>query len=209
MDFLKLFEEKIANYTKFKYAVTVDCCTNGIILALAAKKYFNEFHDDVLTLTKYTYLSIPMTLKNYGYKIQFINDKWTKFYEIGNTEIYDAATDFHENMVEDYSNSSIACVSFQQKKRLSLGRGGVILFNDVKYLDMLKRLRYDGRDPYQSDKLEIQNNKSNIICGFHCYMEPDKAAVGIVKLNQSTLLPQYTIHSYKDYYDLSQLDIFK
>lgn len=30
MDFLKLFEEKIANYTKFKYAVTVDCCTNGI-----------------------------------------------------------------------------------------------------------------------------------------------------------------------------------
>lgn len=209
MDFVKLFEEKLANYTRFKYAVAVDCCTNGIVLSLAVKKHFNELHDNVLTLTKYTYLSIPMTLKNYGYKIQFIDDKWTKFYQIGkNTKIYDAATDLHENMAEDYSDNSIVCISFQQKKRLSLGRGGAILFNDNKYLDVLKRLRYDGRDPYQSDRFEIQHNKSSIICGYHCYMEPDKAAVGILKLNQSALLPQYKIYSYKDYCELSQLNIF-
>lgn len=210
IEFLDIFEEKLVKYTGFKYAVVVDCCTNGIILSLAVKQYFNELNvKDVLTITKYTYLSIPMTLTNYGYNITFINDKWIKFYEIGQTHIYDAATDLHENMVVDYKNDVLVCVSFQQKKRLSLGRGGVILFNNKKYLNILKRLRYDGRNCQQSDKFEIQSTPDNIICGYHCYMEPDKAAIGILKINQPQLLLEYKIHSYKEYEDLSRLKIWK
>jgi hypothetical protein len=80
-------------------------------LSLAAKIYLKEFNkNDVLNITKYTYMSIPMTLLNYGYKINFIDDKWNKFYEIGNTNIFDAATDMHENMVNDYNDDALVCI---------------------------------------------------------------------------------------------------
>ena len=210
IDFINIFEQKLETYTGFKYAVCTDCCTNAILLSLSAKIYLNEFNkNDVLNITKYTYMSIPMTLLNYGYKINFIDNKWNKFYEIGNTNIFDAATDMHENMVNDYNDDALVCISFQQKKRLSLGRGGAILFNSVKYLELLCRLRYDGRNPYISDKDEIENNSNDIICGYHCYMEPDKAALGILKINQPQLLQPYKQYSYKDYNNVSKLPIFK
>lgn len=74
-------------------------------------------------------MSVPMTLKNNGWTPYLIDDRWTQFYEIGNAGIFDSATDFHENMHDDYEmhNNCLVCVSFQQKKRLSLGRGGAIL----------------------------------------------------------------------------------
>ena len=34
MDFIQLFENKLCKYTGFKHAVTVDCCTNGILISL-------------------------------------------------------------------------------------------------------------------------------------------------------------------------------
>jgi hypothetical protein len=35
-----------------------------------------------------------------------------------------------------------------------------------------------------SDRTEISTDKNkHIINGFHCYMEPDKAAAGILKIN--------------------------
>jgi hypothetical protein len=40
-------------------------------------------------------------------------------------------------------------------------------------------------------------------------MEPDKAAQGILKINQPQLLQQYRQYSYKDYNDVSKLPIFK
>lgn len=68
---------------------------------------------------------------------------------------------------------------------MALGRGGAILFDNVEYLDILRRLRYDGRNPYMSYHIEICDKPDDIICGYHCYMEPDKAARGILLLNQS------------------------
>ena len=103
-------------------------------------------------------MSVPMTLKNNGWNILFDDIRWFGKYEIGNTKVFDAATDFKENMNNDYSDDAIVCVSFQQKKRLSLGRGGVILFNDSSYEKMLKRLRHDGRDHYVSDRDEMRDN---------------------------------------------------
>jgi dTDP-4-amino-4,6-dideoxygalactose transaminase len=37
IDFINIFEQKIAVYTGFKYAICTDCCTNAIILSLAVK----------------------------------------------------------------------------------------------------------------------------------------------------------------------------
>ena len=96
LDFILLFEEALAKYTKFKYAVCVDCCTNGILLSLELLRRLGQISKaKCINLTKYTYMSVPMTLVNNSWCIKFIDDKWNKFYQLGNTKVYDAATDFH------------------------------------------------------------------------------------------------------------------
>ena len=209
-DFVDIFENKLAQYTGFKYAVCTDCCTNAILIALEMLRYLKKISKyDIIDVTKYTYMSIPMTLKNNGWHIQLTDDKWIKKYQLGVSKVFDAATDFHENMHTEYDNNSIVCISFQQKKRLSLGRGGCILTDDKKYFTLLKRLIYDGRDRHLSDKDEISYNSKDILCGYHCYMEPDKAAKGILLLNQKEYLPEYKIHSWKNYIPLDNIqDLF-
>ena len=213
MDFVYQFERLLATYTGFKYAITTDCCTNAILVSCEAKVRTYELdHDTTLLIPKHTYMSVPMTLKNNGWKIQFVNDKWYGKYMLGiDSQIYDAATDLHKNMVQDYAHcyNPFVCVSFQQKKRLPLGKGGVILFNDKKYFDLLRRLVYDGRNAYLPDSEEIARSPNNIICGYHCYMEPDKAAKGILLLNQEQQLAPYMTHSYAEYPDISELPIWK
>ena len=204
IDFISCFETKLSQYTGFKYAVCVDCCTNAILLSLEALNTLKKIdkNNSTLHITKYTYMSIPMTLKNNGWKISLVDDKWKKFYRIGNTNVLDAAPD----LVNDYDVDSLVCISFQQKKRLSLGRGGAILFNNKKYLKLLLRLRYDGRDPYILDSTEILKTPNNIILGYHCYMEPDKAAKGILLLNQKdTMLKPYREYLWKDYSSLDNI----
>lgn len=209
LDFVDIFENALVNYTKFKYAVCVDCCTNGILLSLELLKRLGKINkSNIICISKYTYMSVPMTLINNGWNIEFIEDKWYKFYQLGKTQVYDAATDFHYDMHKDYNSESLVCISFQQKKRLSLGRGGAILTDNAQYKAILQRMRYDGRNSYIQDCNEIVYSPNDIILGYHCYMEPDKAATGILKLNQEHLLPKYEIHSYLEYEDLSKLKIW-
>lgn len=209
MDFIQMFENKLCQYTGFKHSVTVDCCTNGILISLEMLRRIGKIDKSNQLIIPYrTYMSVPMTLKNNGWNILFDDIRWFGKYEIGNTKVFDAATDFKENMNNDYSDDSIVCVSFQQKKRLSLGRGGVILFNDDSYEKVLKRLRYDGRNHYVSDRDEMRDNPDDIICGYHCYMEPDKAAEGVLKMNQIQTLREYLVHSFSEYEDLTKLKIW-
>lgn len=207
-DFNDIFEQKLCDYTGFKYAVTVDCCTNAILISLEALRLKGKINKEIeLDIPFRTYMSVPMTLKHNGWKISFIENKWEKKYQIGNTSIYDSATDFHQDMSLDYSDDVFVCVSFQQKKRLSLGRGGAILFNDIKYLEILRRLRHDGRNSKMCDKDEIEYNLQDILIGYHCYLEPDKAAKGILIMNQHQLmLKPYSPATYKDYPDLRKLN---
>lgn len=205
IDFIRLFERKLSEYTGFSEAVCTDCCTNALLISLEAL-YRNKVIDKAnkLDITCYTYMSVPMTLVNNGWKIDFVDDKWKNSYQLGKTNVYDAATDLHENMANDYSLSAIVCISFQQKKRLSLGRGGAILLNNSELAKQLRRLVYDGRNPYISNNEEIATSSDDIVCGYHCYMDPEKAAVGIAKLNQINLL-QYRPLNYTHYADLRAL----
>ena len=212
MDFVDVFEKKLSRYTGFKYAICTDCCTNAILICCELKHRLNKLDKvEAISIPKFTYMSIPMTLKNNGWKFNFINDCWYGKYMLGsNSQIYDAATDLHENMVDEYKccHDPLVCISFQQKKRLSLGRGGAILTNNKKYYKILKRMVYDGRNSYLSDRIEISKKPNNIIIGYHCYMEPDKAAKGILLLNQIDTLKPYIQHTYKEYVDISKLAIW-
>lgn len=210
MDFVDVFERKLAAYTGFNYAVAVDCCTNGILISCELLNRMGLIKKSCpIQLSKWTYMSVPMTLKNNGWAPMLIDDKWKQFYEVGNAAIFDAATDLHVHMHDDYVGygNCLVCISFQQKKRLSLGRGGAILTNDSSYYEILKRMRYDGRNPYISDKDELQKSSQRILCGYHCYMEPDKAAKGILLLNQhETMLKPYVQHSWNEYADLTKIE---
>lgn len=194
-DFVELFEKRLCEYTGSTYAVAVDRCTNAILLSL---EYLNK-RKETLSVPSNTYLSVPMTLINYGYSIKFRNEKWKGNYKIGQTNVYDYAVGFEKNM---YISGQIQCLSFQQKKRLAIGKGGAILLDDYDMYQKLKRMRHDGRDssiPTAMDK--------GIIMGYHMYMSPDEAAKGVLLLNQ--LSEKYSNGSYKDYPNISEFECFK
>jgi dTDP-4-amino-4,6-dideoxygalactose transaminase len=190
-DFVELFEQRLCEYTGAPYAVAVDRCTNAILLAM---EYYHKRKIKVI-LPRQTYLSVPMTLINYGYNVWLENIEWHGHYQIGRTDIYDYAVGFEKNM---YVPGQVQCLSFQQKKRLNIGKGGAILLDDREMWEKLKRMRHDGRDsaiPTAED--------TGIIMGYHMYMSPDEAARGTLLLNQ--LSEQYTIGSHQDYPDISKL----
>jgi dTDP-4-amino-4,6-dideoxygalactose transaminase len=196
-DFLRLFEDKLSKYTGAPHVVVVDRCTNAIFLSLL------QFGKQSITIPKNTYLSVPMTLINMGYDVSFRDEAWEGCYQIGNTPVWDCAVGFHENM---YISGQIQCLSFQQKKRLPIGKGGAILLDDAIYASLLRRLRHDGRVSDWSVAYEMEINSENILLGYHMNMSPDEAAKGVLLMNQ--LNSEYVPGTWKDYPDISTLRCF-
>ena len=185
MEFVRMFERRLAEYTGFRHAVCVDCCTNGILLSMELLRRLGVIgKEQVFDVPARTYMSVPMTLINNGWRIRLVDKDWVGDYSIGDTAVYDAATCLNGGISYRYPESGFVCISFQQKKRLSLGRGGAILLNDPEYASILRRMAYDGRDPFKSDRTEVDVSPGDIILGYHCYMDPEKAALGIARLNQ-------------------------
>ena len=199
-DFIDLFEERLSTFTGAPYVVVVDRCTNAILLSLQ----YLLAKSQPITMPTHTYLSVPMTLINYGYNIKFKHEEWVGQYRLGNTNVYDCAVGFKQDM---YVPGQIQCLSFQQKKRLAIGKGGAILLDDKKMYEHLKRMRHDGRISRLSTKQEMEANPENIIIGYHMYMSPDEAARGTLLLNQ--LSPAYQDGSHLDYPNISTLPCFK
>ena len=104
---------------------------------------------------------------------------------------------------DSYIENTFMCVSFQFKKHLSLGRGGIILLDDKDAALELKKMSYDGRTP---DSPWASQNISSM--GYHYYMTPETANLGLKKLPDAiaTKPKQWTI---KDWPDLTKMEIFK
>ena len=181
------FEKEIAKFFGAPYAVAVDCCTHGLELCLrmnGAKK---------ITVPKHTYLSVPMLAEKLDLDIEWADDEWQDYYYMTDN-IVDAAVYWQ---ADSYIPGTYMCVSFQFKKHLSLGRGGIILF------DNLKRMSYDGRSP--DIPWSLQNIKT---IGYHYYMTPETAELGLQKLPTAIEAPpKKWIQT--DWVDLTTLDVFK
>ena len=162
------FETQIAKFYGAPYAVTTDCCTHAIELCLRYAGY-----DNIIVPT-HTYISIPFTLEKLNLKWKFEYQEWEDFYYLGNTNIIDAAVYWQQN---GYIENTYMCLSFQYKKHLSLGRGGVILLQNKEDYDILKKMSYDGRSPNQP---WMEQNIDTI--GYHYYMTPEIASFGLEKL---------------------------
>ena len=193
-DIINTFEQKLADFFGSPHAVTVDCCTHAIELCIRYQniKYY--------TVPKRTYISIPFLANKLNIKFDWRDEDWQDYYYLGGTNIVDAAVLWKEN---SYIPGTFMCVSFQYRKHLSLGRGGIILTDDKDSALMLKKMSYDGRIP------DVPWREQDIdTFGFHYYMTPETAAKGI-KLLPEAIIKEPKKWTVTDWPDLSKMSIFK
>jgi dTDP-4-amino-4,6-dideoxygalactose transaminase len=192
-ELIKTFENKIAEFFGAPYAVAVDCCTHGVELCLRRSKV------KTINVPYRTYLSIPFLSNKLGINLEWKDENWKDYYYL-NHNIIDAAVLWKK---DSYIPGTFMCVSFQFKKHLSLGRGGVILTDSKDAALKLKKMSYDGRDP---DIPWMEQNIDSM--GYHYYMTPETAALGLKKLPEAIKIKpkQWTV---TDWPDLTKMDIFK
>lgn len=189
-----VFEKEIAKYFGSPYAVAVDSCTHGLELCLRYKKVKK------LVVPKRTYISVPFLANKLGIELEWKDEEWSDFYELGNTKILDAAVLWGYN---SYVSGTMMCLSFQYRKHLSLGRGGMILLDNPVAATELKKMSYDGRIP------DIPWREQNISSfGYHYYMTPEIAQLGLDKLPHAieSEPKKWTV---TDWPDLTKMEIFK
>lgn len=187
------FEETIAEFYGAPYAVATDCCTHAVELSLRLQKVKQT------TCPKYTYISIPLTLKKLNITWEWSDEQWKDYYYLGNTNIIDAGVLWR---ADSYIAGTLMCLSFQFKKQLSLGRGGMILTDNKDSYEKLLKMSYDGR----SRELPWAEQSIDTI-GYHYYMTPETAQLGIEKFNQVKDLPVKS-QGYQDYPNLTSMPVF-
>lgn len=190
---VQMFEEEVAQYTGAPFAVSVDSCTNALFLAC---KYYNVKE---VTIPKKTYLSVPMSIIHSGGEVIFDDREWSGIYQLKPYPIYDAAKRLTSGM---YIPGSSMCLSFHIKKLLSIGKGGMVLTDDYKMVEWLRKARYEGRGEvnYKDDSIDM--------LGWNMYMTPQQASHGLA------LMQNYPDHvddlgENNGYRDLTEFPVFK
>lgn len=187
------FENQVAEFFGAPFAVAVDSCTHGVELCL---RYTLADH---IMVPKNTYISIPFLANKLWIDLLWKNEDWVDYYYLTD-KVVDAAVLWKQN---SYVPGTYVSLSFQYQKHLSLGRGGMILLDNEKDAIELKKMSYDGRLP------NIPWREQNISSfGYHYYMTPETAQLGLDKLPQAKITPprQWTVN---DWPDLTQMKIFK
>ena len=188
-----IFEKKVADFCGSKFAVAVDCCSNAIFLIL---KYINN--PQKVKIPYFTYASVPMQILHAGYEFEFVDKKWSGTYKLDPLDVWDFAGRWTKGMYE----GGFAALSFQIKKRLPIGRGGMILCDDYESYTWFKKACYDGRDlekNYMEDDIET--------LGWHMYMTPEDAARGIILMDNISEINDDS-HSHMSYKDLRLNKVF-
>ena len=194
MNSVERFEKIVAEYYNAPYAVATDCCTHAIELCLRLSEPV------YVKCPNHTYLSIPMTFSKLKIQWDFTDEKWQDYYTITNTNIIDAAVYWKQN---GYIRNTLMCLSFQYKKHLNIGRGGMILLDKTEQYEQLLKMRYDGRT---DDKPWAEQDVNTI--GYHYYMTPETAQLGLQRL-QEVVDVKPRRWTYKDYPDLRSMSVFK
>ena len=189
---IKEFEDRIAEFYGAPYAVAIDCCTHGLELCL---RYTNAHKIEV---PKRTYISVPFLAEKLMIDLHWKDENWEDFYYISEN-IIDGAVFWKK---DSYIKGTFMCISFQFRKHLSLGRGGVILVDNYGAYQDLKKMSYDGRIP------DVPWREQDIdTMGYHYYMTPETAELGLSKLQEAIDTPphKWTI---EDWPDLTKMKIF-
>ena len=187
------FEEAVADFWQSRYAVAVDCCTHALELCLHVKP------QHAVCPTR-TYLSVPMMMDKSRSSYEFLDKPWTDYYYLTN-DIIDAAPYWKRN---GYVNNTLMCISFGHKKHINIGKGGMILLNDKTLYERLQKIRYDGRSIH-SGVMYKDDDVTEL--GYHYYMTPETAAVGLEIFHQKKDAPAKTVR-HTDYNNLKEFTYF-
>ena len=173
------FEERLADYTGSRFAVTVDNMSNGLFLSLYYEHIVKNRTEDVITIPNRTYPSVPCEIIHAGLKVKFrkVKGKTIKgAYQLDGSNVWDSALTFTADM---YKPNTHMCVSFTGPyKHFKLSKGGAILTDDPTAYRWFKRARYSGRRAvsYHEDNLDM--------LGWNFYMMPELAARGLLLMGQ-------------------------
>jgi|SRR6185295_9049723 len=186
------FEKAVAEYTGAPHCVAVNSCTMALFLAC---KYLNV---RTVSIPKFTYVGVPMSILHAGGRVVFDARNWRGSYSLNPYHIRDSARRFTSGMY----GGGYECLSFHWSKILGIQQGGAILHDNEDADKWLRKARFDGRSegvPPKEDTLDS--------LGWHCYMSPEIAAEGLVRLS---FLPKHNPDlPNSDYPDLSKLKIFR
>ena len=191
------FEEAVAEFWGAKYAVAVDCCTHALELSL---KVTPPKPWEVAYCPTRTYISVPMMLEKINRPRRYIERKWDGYYHLTDTVI-DAAAHWKQ---DGYVPNKLMCISFGHKKHINIGKGGMILLNDPVIYKRLQKIRYDGRSIH-SGVMYIDDDIAEL--GYHYYMTPETAAVGLNIFNEKKYQPAKTVTE-ADYPDIRKFTYF-
>lgn len=192
-DIVEEFESRVANYAGSKYAVSTDNCTNALFLCL---KYYNTPQN--ITIPKNTYISVPQTIIHAGYNLKFEDLTWSGIYQLKPFNIWDGSVRFKRNMYK----GGYHCLSFHHRKPIGIGKGGMILTDDIEFRDWARVVRYEGR----TYRVNYEDDVPTLI-GWNMYMYPEQAEVGL-KLFENYIETDDVGGNFS-YNDLSELEIFK
>jgi len=207
------FEEKLADYTGARFAVTVDNMSNALFLALYYENHIKKsIKEGFVYCPKRTYPSVPCEIIHAGLKVEFSEhygcldmEKGTLkgAYQLGNSNVYDSALTFTADM---YESNTHMCISFTGPyKHFKLSKGGAILTDDVDAYRWFKRARYSGRREcsYHEDNFDM--------LGWNFYMMPELAARGLLLMGQFYNMDGTKKHNEDlelPYPDLSKFEIY-
>ncbi len=187
-------EKRIAEWAGAPYGVAVDSCSAAIFLCLQYLNVDGMWDGLTVSIPKRTYPSVGHSIKHARMNINFVDTEWEGEYELAPTNIWDAALRFRKGMY----HGGMQCISGHIKKRLNVGRMGMILLEDEDAYQWFKRARFDGRNPVPlQDDVIVQT-------GWNLYLSPSEAAraIQIFETIRDKDLPDLNVADQK-YSDLS------
>jgi hypothetical protein len=196
------FEEAVAAYAGAPYAVAVDTCTDAIFLSLSCLRYVSAWDErrSTLSFPTNTYCSVINAALHAGFRrIHLTDEDWSGSYELKPTGIIDSALQFYRGM---YKSGTYRCLSFQYRKHIPIGRGGMILTDDLKAADWFRLARFNGRPARPLDDKDAEPK----FPGWLCHMEPERAARGLsFMMHAKCNYPDLQV----DYPPLHEMDCYK
>lgn len=207
------FERQMADYAGSAEAVAVDSGSSAIFLSLhyhellrsvdEARRGDTEPSTPEVVIPKQTFCGVAGAVCHNRLTLKFTSKPWLGHYWLSPYPVVDACCwlqkdMYHQILLESPdSRPPSVCLSFQYKKPLPIGRGGMILLEDKQQAEWLRMARWHGRD--------LDTGEAKFM-GWHMKMEPERAARG---LEMMTRLSSAGEISQFDYPDLSQMQAYK
>lgn len=207
------FEKQIAEFTGAPRAVAVDTCTAALFLSFEFCRRENSagFYATQVAIPRHTFVSVPMMAVHAGYGIRWTDEDWQESggYRLSPLPVFDYALRLDKGMFSQEATlfaeaeaPVLMCLSFQYRKPLPIGRGGMILHNLGDRADnWFRRARFFGRH-----EVPAMEDPGPEFLGWHMYMEPERASKGLTHFMH---YPDKGISRRIEYPDVSKYAVFR